>query len=35
MGATVSEVPGGSHAIALSQPDRVSDVILEAGRAVS
>jgi pimeloyl-ACP methyl ester carboxylesterase len=35
MGATTSEIDGGSHAIALSQPDRVTAVILDALRAVS
>lgn len=29
-GATKSEIDGGSHAIALSQPERVVAVILEA-----
>jgi pimeloyl-ACP methyl ester carboxylesterase len=35
MGATTSEIDGGSHAIALSQPDRVTAVILDALHAVS
>jgi pimeloyl-ACP methyl ester carboxylesterase len=34
MGATMAEIDGGSHAIALSQPDRVSQVILDAATAV-
>jgi pimeloyl-ACP methyl ester carboxylesterase len=35
MGATVVEVPGGSHSIALSQPEQVTNVIVDALQAVS
>jgi pimeloyl-ACP methyl ester carboxylesterase len=35
MDATTSEIEGGSHAIALSQPDKVTAVILEALNAIS
>ena len=35
MGATIVEVPGGSHSIALSQPDQVARVIMDAVNAVS
>ena len=32
---TMSEIEGGSHAIALSQPDKVTAVVLEALRSIS
>jgi hypothetical protein len=35
MNATMSEIDGGSHAIALSQPDKVTAVILEALQSIS
>jgi pimeloyl-ACP methyl ester carboxylesterase len=35
MGATIVEVPGGSHSTALSQPDKVTDIIMDAVKAVS
>jgi pimeloyl-ACP methyl ester carboxylesterase len=35
MGATMSEIDGGSHAISLSQPDKVTAVILEALQSIS
>jgi pimeloyl-ACP methyl ester carboxylesterase len=34
MGATIVEVPGGSHCIALSQPDKVAAVIMDAVKTV-
>jgi pimeloyl-ACP methyl ester carboxylesterase len=35
MSATITEVPGGSHCIALSQPDAVTNIIMDAMKTVS
>ena len=35
MGATTVEIDGGSHSIALSQPARVAEVVIDAAAAVA